>query len=102
MSFEFKRNIKEVCTMVMVSGLIYLLLSSILIIELVIQCLPYFGIDTGNIGIIWGKLNIITMSINASINPVLYIILNRRYRVAFIESVTKVCCCRKKDSQPLY
>ena len=73
MSTEFKKQIEQVSIMVIVYGGMYFLLMSIFIASLTLLSIS---------GDFWENISNLSLSINASINPLLYILTNKRYRFA--------------------
>ena len=80
MSTDFKRHIKQVSVMVIVNGSVYFLLMTIFI-----ACLGLFSVGRFLLISVNFLENIAYMpvALNASINPLLYFLTNKRYRRAF-------------------
>ena len=90
MSAEFKRHMKQISIMVVINGGVYFLLMSIFIASIAL-----FSISLTKLLLFsrdfWENINNLSLSINASINPLLYILTNQRYRCA-VKSLFRDYC----------
>ena len=80
-SAEFKKHIEQVSVMVIVNGSVYLLLMSIFITSMALLSVTRFLLYTSDF---WRNIAFVAVSINSSINPLLYFLTNQRYRCAVI------------------
>ena len=98
-SKDFERNIQQMAIMVIANGLIFFLCSSIFI-----SYMLYFAVSslTRKVSFlnelqinIFENVRILFIVLNASVNPLVYIATNRRYRYALRTSIL-VCWCKTK------
>ena len=92
MSAEFKKHIEQVSLMVIVNGGVYFLLTSILIIYVILASLSF--IDSMSLGY-WQLAALTSYGVNASINPLLYLLTNERYRCV-VKNMFR-CSFRKRN-----
>ena len=94
MSAEFQKHIEQVSVMVIVNGVVYFSLMSILITYLILFSLSYT--EPWQMA---GYVSItISYTVNASINPLLYFLTNERYRSA-VKTVFTGCLRKAKNRQ---
>ena len=79
LSAEFKKHIEQVSVMVIVNGGVYFLLTFIYVIYLILVSLPLGDMITFRY---WQLAAFVSYGVNASINPLIYFMTNKRYRCA--------------------
>ena len=95
LSPEFERNIQEMAIMIIVNGLTFFIFSSIVSAYYVTFV---FNLFKGSLhkhlfyDKIFEYVQITSIIFNASVNPIIYFITNRRYRDALKTSIAKPCC----------
>ena len=95
MSAEFKKHIEQISVMVIVNGGVYFLLMSILITYLILSSLSF--IDVTQLAVYAFYTG--SYTINASINPLLYFLTNKRYRCAVKNCMFGGCFRKAKNPQ---
>ena len=81
MSTEFRKQIEQVSIKVIVNGSVYFLLLSVFMASLMVLSMSltkYLPFSSD----FWENISNLCLSINASINPLLYFLTNQRYRHA--------------------
>ena len=79
-SVNFKKHIEQVSVMVIVNGGVYFLLMTIFVVCLALFSVAKYLPISFNF---WENIVSVSISLNASINPLLYLLTNQRYRRAF-------------------
>ena len=95
MSAEFKNHIEQVSVMVIVTGSVYFLLTSIFITYPVGVSFTFIDLITLRY---WELVAILSYEVNASINPLLYYLTNKRYRCE-VKSMFRGCFKTVKNQQ---
>ena len=99
LSPEFERIIQQMAIMVIVNGVTFFILSSIVTAYLVTSLLNSYKeklpIQLHYDGEIFRYVQVMSIVLNASVNPIIYFITNRRYRDALKTSIMRLCCINR-------
>ena len=96
LSPEFERNIQQMAIMVIANGVTFFIFSSIVAAYIITSLLNLF---TENIPkelyydeITFENIQVTAVVLNASVNPIIFFLTNRRYRSALKTLIMRLCC----------
>ena len=92
-SAEMERNLHQMATMVVANGSVYLMCCTVLAFDRAITVLSYYNKTLMNDKQrnIWQNISHFVVGFNSSINPLIYILTNQRYRHALKSTICRFC-----------
>ena len=89
------KQLRQVAIMVISNGTIFFVCCSVQFINQIMHILNQNAIAVFNderYSYSWKHVVNLAIGLNASINPLIYLMTNQRYRIAFIAGLVKCCC----------
>lgn len=100
LSHSFENQLRQLAVMVIANGAVFFLFSFVQIFSHITYILQLFEVIAfdGQTYIVWVHFVYFSVAVNTSINPLVYIATNQRYRHAFTRAVFK-CFCTLRESR---
>ena len=95
LSPEFERNIRQMAIMIIANGVTFFIFSSIVATYIVTSLLNLFIeklLKQDYDETTFENIQVTSIMLNASVNPIIYLLTNRRYRRALKTSIMRLCC----------